>query len=397
MVRVIKILFLLFVLISQNAFAQSIASIRKEKEKSEKEINYLNKLLGETASSKSVSVEKLNILQQKIVQSKRVLSLLNSEVKYFQDRISQNESRIGELQAEKKSMLDLYAKLVYNTWKKRDKTNKLMFICSSSDFNQAYNRYKYFQQIQEYSKRQLKLIGQVNDSLDLKNEELKKLVAERNATLNEINQKNKDLESQQTKQNQYINDLQKREKELRKKLEAENRRQQKLADELNKLIASQIKKSGGGSSTTYKMTPEEKLVSDDFQKNRGRLPWPVAEGFISKRFGVNKDMVHRRVEIYNTGIDITTSKNSDVRAVFQGEVTEVWLPPGNYNYMVIIRHGNYLTMYLNLVDVKVKKGQKVQTKDVIGKVSFDNEKGSVISFEIWKNMEKLNPELWLAK
>lgn len=167
--------------------------------------------------------------------------------------------------------------------------------------------------------------------------------------------------------------------------------------ELNKLIASQIKKSGGGSSTTYKMTPEEKLVSDDFQKNRGRLPWPVAEGFISKRFGVNKDMVHRRVEIYNTGIDITTSKNSDVRAVFQGEVTEVWLPPGNYNYMVIIRHGNYLTMYLNLVDVKVKKGQKVQTKDVIGKVSFDNEKGSVISFEIWKNMEKLNPELWLAK
>ena len=117
MVRVIKILFLLFVLISQNTFAQSIASIRKEKEKSEKEIHYLNKLLGETASSKSVSVEKLNILQQKIVQSKRVLSLLNSEVKYFQDRISQNESRIGELQAEKKSMLDLYAKLVYNTWK----------------------------------------------------------------------------------------------------------------------------------------------------------------------------------------------------------------------------------------------------------------------------------------
>lgn len=396
MVKGIKILFLSLVLISQNTFAQSIANIRREKEKSEKEINYLNKLLGETASSKSVSVEKLNILQQKIVQSKRVLALLNSEVKYFQDRIFQNESRIGELQAEKSSMLDLYAKLVYNTWKKRDKTNKLMFICSSSDFNQAYNRYKYFQQIQEYSKRQLKLIGQVNDSLDLKNEELKKLVAERNATLNEISQKNKDLELQQTRQNQYIGNLQKKEKELRKKLEAENRRQQKLAAELNKLIASQIKKSGG-SSSVYKMTPEEKLVSDDFQKNRGRLPWPVAEGFISKRFGVSKDLIYKRVEMDNSGIGITTSKNSDVRAVFQGEVTEVWLPPGNYNYMVIIRHGNYLTMYLNLIDVKVKKGQKVKTKDVIGKVGFDSEKGSVLNFEVWKNMEKLNPELWLAK
>lgn len=396
MVRVIIILFFSCIFISQNAFAQSITNIRKEKEKSEKEIKYLNKLLGETASSKSISVEKLNILQQKIVQSKRVLSLLNSEVKFFQNRISQNESRIGELQAEKNSMLDLYAKLVYNTWKKRNKTNKLMFICSSSDFNQAYNRYKYFQQIQEYSKRQLKLIEQVNDSLDSKNEELKKLVSERNAALNEISRKNKDLEAQQVQQNRYINDLQKKEKELRKKLEAENRKQQKLAAELSKMIASQMKKSGG-SSSAYKMTPQEKLVSDDFQKNRGRLPWPVAEGFVSKKFGVNRDLVHKRVEVYSTGIDITTSKNSDVRAVFQGEVTEVWLPPGYSNYVVIIRHGNYLTMYVNLVDVKVKKGQKVKTKDVIGKVGFDTEKGSVLQFEIWKNIEKLNPELWLAK
>lgn len=396
MVRVIIILFFSCIFISQNAFAQSITNIRKEKEKSEKEIKYLNKLLGETASSKSISVEKLNILQQKIVQSKRVLSLLNSEVKFFQNRISQNESRIGELQAEKNSMLDLYAKLVYNTWKKRNKTNKLMFICSSSDFNQAYNRYKYFQQIQEYSKRQLKLIEQVNDSLDLKNEELKKLVSERNAALNEISRKNKDLEAQQVQQSRYINDLQKKEKELRKKLEAENRKQQKLAAELSKMIASQMKKSGG-SSSAYKMTPQEKLVSDDFQKNRGRLPWPVAEGFVSKKFGVNRDLVHKRVEVYSTGIDITTSKNSDVRAVFQGEVTEVWLPPGYSNYVVIIRHGNYLTMYVNLVDVKVKKGQKVKTKDVIGKVGFDTEKGSVLQFEIWKNIEKLNPELWLAK
>lgn len=396
MVRVIIILFFSCIFISQNAFTQSITNIRKEKEKSEKEIKYLNKLLGETASSKSISVEKLNILQQKIVQSKRVLSLLNSEVKFFQNRISQNESRIGELQAEKNSMLDLYAKLVYNTWKKRNKTNKLMFICSSSDFNQAYNRYKYFQQIQEYSKRQLKLIEQVNDSLDLKNEELKKLVSERNAALNEISRKNKDLEAQQVQQNRYINDLQKKEKELRKKLEAENRKQQKLAAELSKMIASQMKKSGG-SSSAYKMTPQEKLVSDDFQKNRGRLPWPVAEGFVSKKFGVNRDLVHKRVEVYSTGIDITTSKNSDVRAVFQGEVTEVWLPPGYSNYVVIIRHGNYLTMYVNLVDVKVKKGQKVKTKDVIGKVGFDTEKGSVLQFEIWKNIEKLNPELWLAK
>lgn len=395
MIRGIKILFLLFVLISGNAFSQSITSIRKDKEKSEKEISYLNKLLGETKDNRSVSLSKLNILQQKIVQSKRIISSLNSEVRYFQNLISKNESRIGELQAERNSMLDLYAKLVYNTWKKRNKTNKLMFICSSSDFNQAYSRFKYFQQIQEYSKRQLKLIEQVNDSLDLKNQELAKLVAQRNETLNDVNEKNKELETDQLKEKQYVNDLQKREKEIRKKLEEENRRRQRLANELNKLIARQTKKSGS-STSAYKMTPEEKLISGDFEKNKGKLPWPVAEGFISEKFGIYTHPVYKRVQMNNPGVDITTSKGSDARAVFQGEVVEVfWLP--DYNYVVAIRHGNYLTAYKGLVDVKVTKGQKVNTKDIIGKVALDSEKGSVLGFQLMKNDQLLNPELWLAK
>lgn len=400
MTRLIKILFFLFIIISQHSFGQSIADIRKEREKSEKEIAYLNKLFEAAKSDKSVSIEKLNILRQKIVQSKRVLASLDNEVKYLQVRISDNEKRIAELQAEKNSMLDLYSKLVYNTWKKRNKTNKLMFICSSADFNQAYSRFKYFQQIQEYSKRQLKLIEQVNDSLDLKNQDLKKLVSEKNETLNTINRKNKELESEQTKENQYITALQKREKELKKKLEAENRKRQRLADELNKLIAKQIKKSGGASSA-YKLTPEQKLVSDNFEKNKGKLPWPVAQGFISERFGVKKNPLHPKVELPNKGIDITTSKGSDVRAVFQGVVSAVNNTP-DFNTVVLIRHGDYYTVYCNLEEAYVKVDQKVNTKDIIGKVASDDDKGNVVIFQLCKFVgnqypEMLNPELWLAK
>ena len=278
----LTILFLIILLPCLTVCAQSVNDIKKQKEKTEKEISYLNKLLNDATKSKSVSIEKLNILQEKIVQSKKLLNSLNQEVYYIQKDIELNEKRIGELQAEKDAMLKLYSKLVYGSWKKRNKTNKLMFILSSSDFNQAYNRFKYFQQVQEYSGRQLELIRQVNDSLNLKNQDLKSLMIQKNSVLNTICVKNQELESEKSKENQYVSELQKKEKELQKKLQNETQRQQRLAKELNKLIARQIKKSGSTSSTKYKLTPEEKLVSDDFVKNKGKLPWPVVQGFISK-------------------------------------------------------------------------------------------------------------------
>lgn len=392
----LTILFLIILLPCLTVCAQSVNDIKKQKEKTEKEISYLNKLLNDATKSKSVSIEKLNILQEKIVQSKKLLNSLNQEVYYIQKDIELNEKRIGELQAEKDAMLKLYSKLVYSSWKKRNKTNKLMFILSSSDFNQAYNRFKYFQQVQEYSGRQLELIRQVNDSLNLKNQDLKSLMIQKNSVLNTICVKNQELESEKSKENQYVSELQKKEKELQKKLQNETQRQQRLAKELNKLIARQIKKSGSTSSTKYKLTPEEKLVSDDFVKNKGKLPWPVVQGFISKKFGINVDPVYKRVKTFSDGINIMTSKNADVRAVFQGVVSEIGYNPFSNNF-IIIRHGNYLTLYLNVINISVKKGDKVNTKDVLGKVGYDPEEGSVLIFQLWKDIEKQNPELWLAK
>lgn len=165
--RCFNILLFCFLIFHGNVLGQSIAEIRKQKEKSEKEISYLNKLLDQAAQNKLSSTQKLNILQEKILQSKKLLNSMDQEVKYLQNNISLNESRIDELEKNRSSMLNLYAKLVYGSWKKRDKMNKMMFIFSSSDFNQAYNRFKYFQQIQEYSARQLTLIKQVNDSLEI--------------------------------------------------------------------------------------------------------------------------------------------------------------------------------------------------------------------------------------
>ena len=390
------ILFLIVLHLCPVVCAQSVNDIKKQKEKAEKEISYLNKLLNEATKDKSVSAEKLNILQEKIFQSKKLLSSLNQEVNYLQNDIDLNEKRIEELKVEKDAMLKLYSRLVYGTWKRRNKTDKLMFIFSASNFNQAYNRFKYFQQVQEYSGRQLELIHRINDSLNLKNQNLKSLVAQKNTVLNTISVKNQELESEKLKENRYVTELQKKEKELKKRLQHETQKQQNLAKELSKLISKQIKKSGSTSPTKYKLTPEEKLLSDDFIKNKGKLPWPVVQGFISKKFGLNVDPVHKKVKKFYDGIDIMTSKNADVRAVFQGVVSDIGYVPF-LNNLIFIRHGSYVTVYANVTNIKVKKGDKVNTKDILGKVGYDPEEGSVLIFQLWKDIEKQNPELWLAK
>lgn len=379
-----------------NVAAQSVKQIKTEKEKCEKEISYLNKLLKESDKNKSVSIGKLNILQEKIVQSQKLLNSLDQELKLLQAGIYANEKRIVELEGEKKAMLQLYEKLIYNSWKKRNKTNKLMFIFSSSDFNQAYNRFKYFQQTQEYSGRQLELIRQVNDSLNLRNKTLKNLMDSKNQILLSISEKNKELEKEKISEKQYIAELQQKNKELQRKLQKEEQKRQKLAKDLSKLIAGQNKNSGSGTSTKYKMTPEEKLVSDQFYANKGKLPWPVTQGLVVRKFGIHSDALHSNVKRFSDGIDILTLKDADIRAVFQGTVTFISYN-FNTNYVVFIRHGDYVSMYINVVDLKVKKGDKVNTKDVIGKVGYDPENGSVLYFQIWKNQQKENPQLWLAK
>lgn len=393
-IQYIFILAVCFFSFTGSGFAQSIQDIKKEKEKSEKEIAYLNKLLNEARNNKNVSLTRLNIIQKKIIQSKKIISSLEKEVLFFEGQMKENEIRLTELTRTRESMLDLYSKLIYNLWKKKDNTTKLMFIFSSSDFNQAYYRYKYFEQIQSYSKRQLVQISRLNDSLYVRNMQLKEYVNQKNAALKEIDLKNADLLVQQKNERQFVQELQSKEKNIIRKLQNEQKNRNRLAKELNKLIASQTKKSGS-STSAYKMTPEEKLVSEDFAKNKGKLPWPVNQGVISEKFGVNVHPVYKRVEMLNNGINISTLKNAEIRTVFNGVISEILFMPG-FNNVIIIQHGNYFTVYSNLADIVVKKGQKVSTKQMIGKIAYDNENGSVLNFQVWKNMDKLDPESWLA-
>lgn len=394
MVIVRYILIFLFLHVSAFSFSQSIDEVKKKKEQAEKEISYLNKLLNSTRNNRSTTLQKLTIINQKIVKGKEIIQSLNDEVSYLEKLITDNERIKIHLESDRQKMLDFYAKMVYETWKKKNQSDKLVFIFSSTTLMQAYARYKYFDQVQDYSKRQIELIKTANDSLTTVNNKLNLLVSEKNGKQNLIAAKNAELIREQNQANSYVNELKKKERELDKKLKAEIKKREVLANKLKSLIAAQAKKSGSKNSN-YKLTPEEKLISDDFAKNRGKLPWPVEEGFVSEKFGVNVHPLFKQVKLTNDGITVTTSAGADVRSVFTGTVVEIMFIPG-YNNVVMIRHGNYLTLYSNIIKVYIRKGDVIKLKQKIGKLASDNESSSTLNFQIWRDKEKLDPQLWLS-
>ena len=389
-----NILIVIFLFSFTFSYSQSIDAIKKKNEKTEREIAYLNKLLENARKDKSSTIQKVSIINQKIDKGKEMIQSLMNEVNYLDGQIKKNESVKSGLESDKQRMLEFYSKMVYETWKKRNESDKLIYIFSSSSFAQAYARYKYFEQVQDYSKRQIQLIEQTNDSLTAINRELSKLIILKSETQSKITSQNNQLIREQNEANTYIADLKKKEKELLRKLNIEIKNRERFKKELEKLIAAQAKKSGSKNST-YKLTPEEKLISDDFAKNRGKLPWPVEQGFVSEKFGVNVHPVFKQVKLNNAGITITTSRNADVRAVFKGVVTEIMFIPGDNN-VVIVRHGNYLTIYSNLVEIFIKKGDTVNVKQKIGKLAVSSGNNSTLNFQVWRDKDNLDPQLWLT-
>ena len=389
-----NILIVIFLFSFTFSYSQSIDAIKKKNEKTEREIAYLNKLLENARKDKSSTIQKVSIINQKIDKGKEMIQSLMNEVNYLDGQIKKNESVKSGLESDKQRMLEFYSKMVYETWKKRNESDKLIYIFSSSSFAQAYARYKYFEQVQDYSKRQIQLIEQTNDSLTAINKELSKLMTLKSETQSKITSQNNQLIREQNEANTYIADLKKKEKELLRKLNIEIKNRERFKKELEKLIAAQAKKSGSKNST-YKLTPEEKLISDDFAKNRGKLPWPVEQGFVSEKFGVNVHPVFKQVKLNNAGITITTSRNADVRAVFKGVVTEIMFIPGDNN-VVIVRHGNYLTVYSNLVEIFIKKGDTVNVKQKIGKLAVSSGNNSTLNFQVWRDKDNLDPQLWLT-
>jgi len=276
----------------------------------------------------------------------------------------------------------------------------LLFLLSAQDFNQAYKRFIYLRQYADYRRKQAERITEFKNSIGNQLLTFNKQKAEKqNLLLSKVNQ-TKIIEQQKSQQNDVYSELQQKEKELRKKLEGQIKAEAKLQQEIERVIANESKKSNRKSAkeTGFALTTEEKVLSGDFSNNRGKFPWPVQRGLITDHFGEHPHAILKYVIVRNSGIDITTQANAKARAIFKGEVTKVVSIPGG-NMAVIIRHGNYLTVYSNLSDVFVKAGQQVDIKEEIGRIFTDqsDDNKTVLKFQLWRESTKLDPEDWLSR
>ncbi|OFX79143.1 MAG: hypothetical protein A2X12_03800 [Bacteroidetes bacterium GWE2_29_8] len=402
-------------------YAQSKNKLEANKNQIEKDIKYINRLLNETKKNKQVSLGELLLLNTQISSREKLMNNINYEIGIIERTIIINIKEIKNLEDQLNKLKEEYKKILEYSLMTRNSYNKIVFLFSSKSFYQAFKRLKYMQSYSEYRIKQAELIKQTQTKLTNKINELTNKKTEKKSLLNQNEQEKIKLDRVKVDKNNAIKSLQKKEKELIASLKEKEKNARALQKAIEKIIADEMAKAekerklreskkeketgtkapdvkkSEKNLISYSMTPEETIFSTNFAKNKGSLPWPVEKGVITSSFGEHSHPVLKDVKTMNNGIDIGTSNGTEARAVFEGKVSGVIMIPGA-NKAVIIRHGNYLSVYSNLKDVYVKMGDNVKIKQNIGKVFFDEENSKTeLHFEIWKDNIRLNPAHWIAR
>jgi len=399
--RLLKLIsFSIFVCFSFNTFGQSLEELRRQKEKTASEIEYINNLLKETNSNAKASLNRLAVLERQIKLQDNLINSITGEIGYLDTSIQQNSKRIDSLSAELESVKLRYASMIRYANRNQNNNNQLLFLLSSQDFNQAYKRFIYLRQYADYRRKQADRITEFKSSIGGQLQEFNKRKEQKQNLLVSKVRQTQIIEQQKKQQNDVYSDLQQKEKDLKRKLDNQRKAELILQQAIERVISDEAKKVTRKKSKEpgLALTPEEKVLSGNFSNNRGKFPWPVQRGLITDHFGDHPHAVLKYVVVRNSGIDITTQANAKARAIFKGEVTKVVSIPGA-NFAVIIRHGNYLTVYSNLSDVFVKAGQNVDIKEEIGSIFTDqnDDNKTVLKFQLWRESTKLDPEDWLIR
>ena len=381
------------------AWSQSAEALEKKINSIQKDIKLAEKLLKETSKNKETTINQVSLLQTQIKQRESLIRTYQNQVNALNRDIQKNKNEIAALKKDLTLFQKEYANLLLIAYRNKGKTNNLLFIFSSEDFNQAMRRMRYIRELNDLVKVKIEEIKdtqeKINEQLE-KNEsnrrEIEKVMAkekEENASLKKDRDKlNKDVASLKKKESQIQSDIKKKENETKK-----------LKKQIEKIIAEEIKKAKEREELAKKNNTKsvDYNLSSNFAQNKGKLPYPVEQGIITGKYGLSPHPTQKKVTVNNNGVDISTTKGAKARSVFDGEVSYVMLQ-GNNN-VILIRHGLYFTLYSNLEKVFVKAGEKVTTGQEIGRVHTNVSDGkTILHFEIWQeNRTTVNPALWIKK
>jgi len=402
----IKYILFILILISLPGFAVAQKTKRElegKKKKLQEDIEYLNKLLEQTKNNKESSLGRLMTVTRRINLQEQVIETVTKEIEIIQVQIKSANDTIGTMEVRLSDLKKEYARMVVDAYKTEKGYNKLSFIFASKNFEQAALRMRYVQEYQEYRHRQALIIDSTSKEVGNKVARLQKKKDEKNQLLQNIESERSTLNAEKNDQQKIYEQLKGKEKQLRKQLAEKQHASQKLDASIKKLIEDEIRKSNTNTianKTTsktleLKLTPEAQALSNNFESNKGKLPWPVLEGVITLPFGIYSPMPG--ITMNNSGVDIATSKGAIARAIFDGTISVVTKDPEN-GEVVIIRHGDFLSVYRHLKEVFVKAGEKVDTKQTLGTIEYDEQnQAAEIELQIWKGQNKLDPQEWLFR
>lgn len=384
---------IILLLYSFNQYSQqSRSSLEKERDVNLVKIQEAETILKETEKSKNITVGKLNVINKQIRNRQSLISNLRSDIKVQSDEIILIRNLIMSLKRDLRILNNEYSDMIYSSYKSRSSLDKLTYIFSSKDYNQMFRRFNYIFQYSKFRKNQIIEINKVYEELEYQENNLSDVNKKQKKLLDDELSENNKLQKLKGRQRKTISDLNKKQRNLRKEIA-----ERKVAlENLDKLIRDIIRREKEALLKNGDDDINLLEITEGFEANIGKFEWPVKSGFISNKFGEHPHPIIKNIKVKNDGIDIQTSKSSQVHAIYDGKVSTVAFIPG-MNNVVIINHGEYYTLYAKLKNLKVQKGDIISEKQVIANLVTNNDGITQLQFQIWKNNIKLNPENWIIK
>ena len=396
MMKKIYILAVVAVLSVISAAAQDVSRQESRKAKLEREIELLDQQIAQNASRSSALLSSLDLLRKNIENRRALVRESDKEIRRYADSVYLKQLAINRLKARVDTLTSHYSRLVKSAYKNRDSRVWYMYILASDNLGQAYRRFGYFRNLSTRMKEEAVRIKEMKEELELEKARLAQLKKSAERVRAERVKELERLRKDEAAAANMVAQLKKDRKRYEQELKAKKKEVEALNREIQRIIAEATKPKApaGGGGVSQKDDPAAIALSAEFSSNKGKLPWPV-NGSVVAKFGKQYHPVFKNLELpANNGLDITAPKGSQIKAVFNGTVKQVFVMPG-YNQCVLVQHGkNYFTFYCKLGSVNVKAGDKVTTGQVLG--TMETQSGNnQIHFELWKDSKPQNPENWL--
>jgi septal ring factor EnvC (AmiA/AmiB activator) len=394
------LVFSFYFLLSSTAYGQSKQQLEKDKAKVEQEIKNLNSQLSKAKKNSKSSQKQLNLLEDKIKQRTRLINNINGQLNIINVQMTQTQDSIAMMRSQVDSLKDEYARVVRVLYGERGNLDKLVLLLDTKSYNYSYLRTRYFRDYSRYRRRQAAFIRQKEEALHDVSLTLVKQQKEQTSLLAQQKKQRDELNKEQKQRQKSLKDSKQQEKNLQAQISRKEKEKRQLQQQIQRIINEEIAKankkstqtasSSGGVGST--ISTADVALSNDFVSNKGRLPWPVAYNKVSREYG--KYTHSSGGQNMNNGIDLVCASGAAVKSVFGGTVTRVFTCP-NGTKGIIVRHGDYLTVYANMGTVSVSEGRKVTTGQNLGTVYTNSDGVAEFSFQLWKGTASQNPRLWL--